>query len=39
VLVAPHLLLTANAMFQLSDGGLKAKFVPVVGLEYVFPRR
>src|SRR5262249_43146674 len=33
ILVAPHLLLTANAMFQLSDGGLKAKFVPVVGFE------
>jgi hypothetical protein len=38
VLVAPHLLLTGNVMFQLNDSGLKANYVPVVGFEYVFPR-
>jgi hypothetical protein len=39
VLVLPHLLITANAMFQFNDAGLKVKFAPVVGLEYVFPRQ
>jgi hypothetical protein len=39
VLIAPHLLLTANALFALNDSGLKSKFTPVVGLEYVFPRQ
>jgi hypothetical protein len=38
VLVAPHLLLTGNVLFPLTDNGLKAKAIPVVGLEYVFPR-
>jgi hypothetical protein len=38
VLVAPHLLITGNAMFQMNDSGLKAKFIPVLGFEYVFPR-
>jgi hypothetical protein len=36
--LAPNLLVTANALFSLNDAGLKAKFTPVVGLEYVFPR-
>jgi hypothetical protein len=39
VLVAPHLLLTVNGMFSMNDAGLKAKFIPVLGFEYVFPRR
>jgi hypothetical protein len=38
VLVAPHLLLTANVLFPMTSNGLKAKATPVVGLEYVFPR-
>lgn len=38
VLVAPHLLLTGNVLFPLTDNGLKAKAIPVVGFEYVFPR-
>jgi hypothetical protein len=37
--VAPRLLITANALFSLNDAGLKANVIPVVGLEYVFPRR
>jgi hypothetical protein len=39
VLIAPHLLLTANALFAMNDSGLKSKFTPVVGIEYVFPRQ
>jgi Putative MetA-pathway of phenol degradation len=38
VLIAPHLLLTGNVLFPMTDNGLKAKAIPVVGLEYVFPR-
>jgi hypothetical protein len=38
VLVAPHLLLTGNVLFPMTDNGLKAKVIPVVGFEYVFPR-
>jgi hypothetical protein len=37
--VMPHLLLTANALFSLNDAGLKANVIPVVGFEYVVPRR
>jgi hypothetical protein len=36
--VLNHLLITANALFSLNDAGLKANFIPVIGLEYVFPR-
>ena len=36
--VAAHLLITANALFSLNDAGLKANVIPVIGLEYVFPR-
>jgi hypothetical protein len=36
--VASHLLITANALFSLNDAGLKANVIPVIGLEYVFPR-
>jgi hypothetical protein len=39
VLVAPHLLLTGNLLFPMTDNGLKAKVIPVVGFEYVLPRR
>jgi hypothetical protein len=38
VLVAPHLLLPGNVLFPLTDNGLKPKPIPVVGMEYVFPR-
>ena len=37
--VMDKLLLTANALFSINDAGLKAKFIPVVGFEYVFPRK
>jgi hypothetical protein len=37
--VMPHLLLTANALFSLNDAGLKANVIPVIGFEYVIPRR
>jgi hypothetical protein len=37
--VAQKLLITANALFSINDAGLKAKFIPVVGFEYVFPRQ
>jgi hypothetical protein len=37
--VMDKLLITANAMFSINDAGLKAKFIPVVGFEYVFPRQ
>jgi hypothetical protein len=36
VQVAGNLLLTANALFQLNNDGLKAKVVPLVGLSYTF---
>jgi hypothetical protein len=32
-------LITANALFSINDAGLKAKFIPVIGFEYVFPRQ
>jgi hypothetical protein len=34
--VATNLLLTANVLFPLSDGGLRPKITPVVGLDYAF---
>jgi hypothetical protein len=34
--VGTNLLLTANVLFPLSDGGLKPKVTPVVGLDYSF---
>jgi hypothetical protein len=37
--VMQKLLITANAMFSMNDAGLKAKFIPVIGFEYVFPRQ
>jgi hypothetical protein len=37
--VMEKLLITANALFSINDAGLKAKFIPVVGFEYVFPRQ
>jgi hypothetical protein len=37
--VTNKLLITANALFSINDAGLKAKFIPVVGFEYVFPRQ
>jgi hypothetical protein len=37
--VANRLLITANGLFSLNDAGLKAKFIPVIGFEYVFPRQ
>jgi Putative MetA-pathway of phenol degradation len=37
--VMEKLLITANALFSINDAGLKAKFIPVIGFEYVFPRQ
>jgi hypothetical protein len=37
--VMQKLLITANALFSINDAGLKAKFIPVIGFEYVFPRQ
>jgi hypothetical protein len=37
--VANHLLVTASAVFSLTDAGLRAKFTPMVGVEYVLTRR
>jgi hypothetical protein len=34
--IATNLLLTANVLFPMSDGGLKPKVTPVVGLDYAF---
>ncbi len=34
--VATNLLLTANVLFPLSDGGLRPKITPVIGLDYAF---
>jgi hypothetical protein len=34
--IGTNLLLTANVLFPLSDGGLKPKVTPVVGLDYAF---
>jgi hypothetical protein len=37
--IANRLLLTGSAVFSLSDAGLRAKFTPLIGLEYVMPRQ
>jgi len=34
--LGPNLLLTANALFQLNNNGLRAKVVPLLGLSYTF---
>jgi hypothetical protein len=37
--LANKLLFTANGLFSLKDAGLKANFIPMIGIEYVFPRQ
>ena len=37
--VANKLLIVANGLFSVKDAGLKANFIPMLGLEYVFPRQ
>lgn len=37
--VMRRLLITASALFTLNDAGLRDKFIPVIGFDYVFPRR
>ena len=34
--IASSLLLTGNVLFQVSDGGLRARIAPVIGLDYAF---
>ena len=36
--IANRLLVTGSAVFSLTDSGLRAKFAPMVGLEYVLTR-
>jgi hypothetical protein len=36
--IASHLLVTGSAVFSLTDAGLRAKFTPMVGVEYVLTR-
>jgi hypothetical protein len=33
-----HLLLTGSVVFPLTDGGLRPKVTPVIGLDYSFGR-
>jgi hypothetical protein len=30
------LLLTGNVLIKINDGGLRAKFIPLIGLSYTF---
>jgi hypothetical protein len=36
--VMQRLLITASALFTMNDAGLRDKVIPVIGLDYVFPR-